>query len=102
LSDRPKASDMARFQAHEGARVTNRLHETVSLDDFQRQLLCELDGTRDRAALADSLSERIGSGKLVIHHEGRRVHEPAEVRRVVEETLETSLENLTRLALLLE
>ena len=45
-------SQLARFQAREGARVTSLRHQAVDLDDEQaRKLIPLLDGTRDRDAL---------------------------------------------------
>ena len=53
-SDKPCVSQLARFQAHEGARVTSLRHQAVDLDDEgARRLLLLLDGTRDRKALIE-------------------------------------------------
>ena len=52
VPQRPCVSQLARFQAREGARVTSLRHQGVDLDDEQaRKLLPLLDGTRDRDAL---------------------------------------------------
>jgi SAM-dependent methyltransferase len=53
-SDRPSVSQLARFQARDGARVTSLRHQAVDLDDeAARRLLILLDGTRDTGALID-------------------------------------------------
>ena len=52
VPERPCVSQLARFQAKEGARVTSLRHQAVDLDDEQaRRLIPLLDGTRDRDAL---------------------------------------------------
>lgn len=52
LPQHPCMSQLARFQASQGARVTSLRHQAVDLDDEQaRKLIPLLDGTRDRNAL---------------------------------------------------
>jgi hypothetical protein len=68
--------------------VTNLRHTTVRLeDDLGRRLVALLDGTRDRAQLADELRSFLGET-------GQDVPEPLEAG------LERSLEGIARLALL--
>ena len=54
-SDRPIASPWARAVARSRRKVTNLRLESIGLDDRMRALLCLLDGTRERAALVDSI-----------------------------------------------
>ena len=62
---RPRASAVARYQAERGTEVTNLCHRTVRIDDDEgRRLLVSLDGTRDRAALADSQNLEAGLQSL--------------------------------------
>jgi SAM-dependent methyltransferase len=53
--DRPVASPLARLQAVGSMRATNLRHQTLALDNFHRDVLGRLDGTRDRAALEREL-----------------------------------------------
>jgi SAM-dependent methyltransferase len=79
--ERPVASRLARRQAERGDLVTNLRHRSVRLEDgLARRLVTLLDGTRDRAALADEM----------------RPHAPGDV----DAALEHSLEGLARIALL--
>ena len=58
VSERPRASPLARLQARDQTIVTNLRHATVPLDhELYRRLLMLLDGTRDRAALLAELPE---------------------------------------------
>jgi SAM-dependent methyltransferase/methyltransferase-like protein len=52
LSDYPAASPLARLQAKTAYHATSLRHETVSLDEAARGLLCELDGKTSRGELA--------------------------------------------------
>ena len=79
--ERPEASPLARRQAAEGEFVTTLRHRSVHLeDDLGRRLITLLDGTRDRAALAEEM----------------RPYADGEI----ETALERSLDGLARLALL--
>jgi len=55
IAERPRASPLARRQAVAGPVVTNLRHESVPLNAWQRQVLCLLDGSRNRAELLDRL-----------------------------------------------
>lgn len=100
LSERPAASPLARLQAERESLVTNRQHQTVRLDDLQRQVLRALDGNRDQQAILQRLAEAITTGQLVVHHEGERVANENQARRLLEKQLPNSLELLLRQALL--
>jgi SAM-dependent methyltransferase len=52
---RPRASRCARWQAERDNVATSLRHENITLDSAFRQLLPLLDGSRDRAALAQEL-----------------------------------------------
>src|SRR5262249_30496908 len=57
VSDRPVASPLARLQATSGAVVSSLRHQTVTLNEFDRQLLPYLDGSRTRSAMLKVLLE---------------------------------------------
>lgn len=62
----PQATNLARSQASYGAKVTNRLHESVVLDDLQRRLLLWLDGTNAVADIVSRLRHAITTKELVM------------------------------------
>lgn len=101
VSERPQASPVARFQAQVSPIVTNMRHERVNLDGFNRYLLRQLDGTRDRAALLRRFLEGpVADGVLRVQRDGRPVEEPEAVERLLEEALERNLHGLAQTALL--
>jgi methyltransferase-like protein/2-polyprenyl-3-methyl-5-hydroxy-6-metoxy-1,4-benzoquinol methylase len=82
-SPRPVSSALARAQVERGSSVTNLRHSSVEVEDeAARQLLLMLDGTRNRDQLLLELRQRANSGEITA------------------ESLETNLERLGRLALL--
>jgi len=100
VSDRPQATVLARLQAAADSRVTNCRHRGVELGTFDRLLLQQLDGSRDRAALLDTLTDMVSKGDFEIHKDEKPIREPGRIREILRETLDRSLRGLARHALL--
>lgn len=96
---RPAAYAVARQDARTGPQVSNLRHEVVTLDEFHRQLLLRLDGTRDRAALVDELAQLVTTNALAIQQEGVEVRDPASVRSVMGHAIDQALVGFARAAL---
>lgn len=99
VRERPAVWNIARGDATEGTTVRNLRHETVQLDEFNRQLVLLADGTRDRAALATALCDFVSSGALAINQEGKAITEPAAVRAVMTKAVDDGLAQIARAAL---
>ena len=57
ISERPRASALARLQARTRTKVTNLKHESIQLEDpLVRTFLGLLDGSRDRMAIAHEMA----------------------------------------------
>jgi hypothetical protein len=84
VTPRPIASRLVRHEAARGPQVTNACHTPVKLDEVARHLVCLLDGTRDREAIARDLAAIPGAPPI------------KDIRRA----LPGSLEWLARMALL--
>ncbi len=65
VSEHPIASPWARFQMQFSNDVTNLCHVRVEIKGVAQYLLPHLDGTHDRATLADGLEESLVNGALV-------------------------------------
>jgi methyltransferase-like protein len=97
----PVALVHARVSAAEGtAKVANRRHEVVHLSDLNVRLLPLLDGTRDRAALTDALTELARAGALTVQKDGHPIADPDDLRSALGATLGPALDALARDALL--
>jgi SAM-dependent methyltransferase len=65
VSERPRASALARIQAPSGTAITTLRHSDVEIQDrLARELIRLLDGTRDRAALLRDLQPLAGAEPL--------------------------------------
>ena len=100
LSERPIASWLARQQATSGVVVTTRRHMSLQLDELSRQLLILLDGSRDRAALiTDWLAVAVQLG-LSIEQGGKKVTDPATIKKIMQDSQERILLYMASSALL--
>jgi methyltransferase-like protein len=100
-SGKPAARKLARHQASSGRQyVTNLRHEAVHLNDFERQMLPLLDGTRSHEALAADLAALVAAGSLSVQQDGKPVTDPATVRSVVAMAVGRQIEQFTLQSLL--
>jgi methyltransferase-like protein len=103
IAAQPATTALARMEADLGYRVTSLRGESVTLDEFHRQVLRLLDGTRNRAALGEALTAMCRRGELLLHREGPEkapVRDEAEMRELLGPALAKALENLAKKALL--
>lgn len=84
VTEFPRASRLARYQAATGRLVTNLCHVPVQLDEVARQLLLLLNGTRSQEVLARRLAKTPGAGSA----------------KAIRAALPRSLEWMARMALL--
>lgn len=100
ITDRPRASDLARAQAKRGGRVTNQRHEIVHLDEFSRRTVQLLDGTRDRPALLDSMAALVTDGTLMVEQEGRPVAGGDPLKAILGDAVDRCLNRFTTAAIM--
>lgn len=96
----PRACPLARHQARTGSLLTNLRHSLIELNEMDRLVVQLLDGSRNRAALIDSLAKLAAHGDLNIQHDGQPVQDPHRIRALLGEALEASLQRLAAGALL--
>jgi methyltransferase-like protein len=99
--ERPVASPLARIQSEESGRVTNLRRRTVELDEFDRLVLGQLDGSRDRSSVLEALRGLVDRDELTIYDGDRPIREPAKIDEILAAELEPSLRRLAGLALLI-
>ena len=85
--------------AASGAEITNLRHRTVILNEFERQLVALLDGSRDEAALMEALLDALARGELEIEQDGHALRDLAKARALFGAALGPTLNRLARLAL---
>lgn len=94
----PAASPVARFQALEGLVVTNFRHERVKLNETERRIITQLDGSKNRQALIENLRDAAASGAMKVQRDGKMVENLKDMK--LSDIVNSVLDNLNRMALL--
>lgn len=100
--DHPLVSPLARLQTLQGNTVTTLCHASVEISGaLEKKLLQLLDGTRDRSMILQALEQAIRSGAATLPQNGEPAHDAQKARQLLEADLESQLDHLARLGLLL-
>ena len=102
IGDKPTASELARYQAEQGALVTNLRGESLTLDEIHRQLVRLLNGQRNREELTEAMVAFLREGNHTLRRDGDNtpVTDEGEVRDLLGPALEKALRNLAKSCLL--
>jgi len=100
VAPQPVASRLARHQTLDSDFVTNLKHESVPLNDLERHLVQNMDGTNDWDALVEILAREVAGGRLVVLDGGQPVADPDRARQIIVQILEEVLNGLARKCLL--
>jgi methyltransferase-like protein/2-polyprenyl-3-methyl-5-hydroxy-6-metoxy-1,4-benzoquinol methylase len=98
---KPRARPLALRQARSGQPATNLRHESVTLDDFGRQVLQRLDGQRTRQELVRELVRLVADGQLTVQQYGEKITEPRRVEQAMVQFLDRQIDQFAQQALLL-
>jgi methyltransferase-like protein len=96
----PQASPLVLAQAEEGNRVTSLLHRMVELSEFERLVIRQLDGRRDREEILNILVACTLDGRFPLHQNGQPILDPMAARPILSRSLEPCLKRLAMSALL--
>jgi methyltransferase-like protein/SAM-dependent methyltransferase len=95
-TEKPQVIATARERVLAGANsVANRRHELVKLSDLDIRLVPLLDGTRDRAAILESLVQKALGGDLKVAKDGQPVTSEVEIRAALASVIDPAINNLT-------
>jgi methyltransferase-like protein len=104
--DKPTALMWSRMQASQAtpgkqAIVTNRRHEVIRLNDLDRHLIPLLDGSNDRAGIAEKLTAVAQRGEMNVQKDGAVLTDPKDVKLAITSILDQALQNVANQGLLL-
>jgi len=99
---KPMALPMAQVQALRSQTVTNRRHEVVRLNDLDKHLIPLLDGTNERPALVEKLTKIAQGGQLNVQKDGLTLYDPKEITTALTSVIDPALQNVARMALLVQ
>jgi SAM-dependent methyltransferase len=100
-SARPTASPLALIQLEDGAkRVTSLRHRVTSLTDFERLVLRQCDGRRERPEVLDHLVAAALDGTFPLNQNGQPITDVFQVRAILDRSLDPALQRLRDAALM--
>lgn len=98
--ERPVALPHARAMATRIGVVANRRHEVIRLGEFDRHLIPLLDGTRDRPALVNKLTDITLGGALTVRKDDVPLTDKAEIHTALGMIIDEALGKLAKMAVL--
>ena len=100
VSGKPRATDLARWQALHHSFVTTIFHSTLTVDDpLIRRLFSLLDGTRDRTELLEALSIQMQEAGPAATT-GEKTESPERSQEALGKALDENLKKMARSGLL--
>jgi methyltransferase-like protein len=97
----PTAHPLARIQVESGGKkATSHRHRVVQLTDFERLVLLQCDGGRDRAEILDRLVAAVLDGTFPLHQNGDPITDIFEIRSILDRSLDPALARLRLSALM--
>lgn len=100
IQDKPSTTALTRVLARGSDCVVNQRHETVRLNDIERRILQQLDGTRCRAELVDSIVTATVEGDLIVHRDGLAITDAESIKDLANHVVEQSLKRFHKQLLL--
>lgn len=101
VSEKPTAAPLAAYMCRQNRMtVTNQRHENIGLDAVAQHILPLLDGTKDRSAILDHVSELVKAGKLTARRGGEVITDPDQLKKFLQDAVEQTLKRLAQNALL--
>jgi methyltransferase-like protein/trans-aconitate methyltransferase len=100
VSAKPRTTPLARLQARNNFRATTLRHELANLGEFERRLLPMIDGEHDRAAFTNAMYNMVVTGELNVSRDGVKMTDPAEIRTMIESSIDVVLERFAKLSFL--
>jgi hypothetical protein len=100
-NDKPCALPLARWQASKGFRVSSQSLEMHQPDPFVKKLIPLCDGTRDRAAIVEAITEAAMNGELRLQEHGHQIADRERARLLLETIYDGSVEKLRNIGILM-
>jgi methyltransferase-like protein/cyclopropane fatty-acyl-phospholipid synthase-like methyltransferase len=100
VSEKPKVSDLARYQAASGHALTNLRHELAKINEPTRLLVLLLDGKNNQDDLLEKMLKMVGEGKLVLREGEVEITEEDKQHKYAKQFLDRILTELAKRALL--
>jgi SAM-dependent methyltransferase len=99
--DHPAVLPLARWQAGKGQKVSSPRLDMLAADPFVTKFITVCDGTRDRTAIIDAMTEAVGNKEFQLNENNQPITDPERARFIIDQLYDGSLQNLRQLGLLM-
>lgn len=101
ISERPKTTELARYQAKHSNTISTHHHKSVSTDVLSRSIVEFCDGTNTESEILQHLVERVKSGELLVHADGKALTDETATREVLLPRIKETLQRMANAAMLI-
>lgn len=99
IHNKPKISELARYEAAHGLIITNQLHDAVRIDMFTHHVLPHLNGNNDVDSLVEILMEMVTSGKISFRKGDVSISDVDEIRDILKKRLINLISDFAKLGI---
>jgi len=99
-SENPETLPLARWQVNNRHRISSQRLDMHNADAFIGKLITVCDGTRDRTAIIDAMTEAVRNKEFQLNENNQPVTDDERARFIIEQLYDGSLQNLRQLGLL--
>lgn len=100
VTEKPKASALARIQAAKSNWITNQKTERADIDLFNRVLIQYLDGNNDFETILDNMVKHFENDELSLNVDDKKLSDKKQLKEVLTEATKRNIENLAPMAIL--
>jgi len=99
-AEHPATLPLARWQAGQGQRVSSPRLEMLAADPFVNKLISVCDGSRDRTAIIEAMTDAVAKKEFQLNENNQPVTDPERARFIIDKLYDGALQNLRQLGLL--
>ena len=99
--EHPVVLPLARWQAGQGQKVSSPRLDMLAADPFVTKFITVCDGTRDRTAIIEAMSEAVSNKEFQLNENNQPITDPERARLIIDQLYDGSLQNLRQLGLLM-
>jgi methyltransferase-like protein/2-polyprenyl-3-methyl-5-hydroxy-6-metoxy-1,4-benzoquinol methylase len=94
ISEKPKTSDLIRYQATYASWVTNQLSSRINVDLFGRVLVKYLDGGNNFDAIVEKMVKHVVNDEIAINENGQKITDKKQIEEKIKSLTDVTLKKM--------
>jgi methyltransferase-like protein len=94
ISEKPKTSDLIRYQATYASWVTNQLSSRINVDLFGRVLVQYLDGGNNFDAIVEKMVKHVVNDEIAINENGQKITDKKQIEEKIKSLTDITLKKM--------